>query len=586
MKFFNNIPVLYKILSVVVLMGATTIAVGLLSGNGLRTMNQATKEMDAAATEALSAERMNGYILRLNRAEFSLAADPSPKNLNEARETISELREAARESLTKLTDDAPDSRRALIQKIVDEYSAYATSVEKTLEAAENLSGEFGQDTAREEILAEVAESRGLAFLLREDVRSLSRLTDAAITREADESHAVYETLTAALMAFTAIGLTVGLILAVVIARFGITRPIANIVTTLRRLAEEDTSVEIVGAERADEVGQIAKAAAVFKKNIERAQRLEAEQEERERRAAEEKRRDMHNLADNFETSVKDIVGNVAAASNEMRSTAEAMSAISEETSQQSMAVSAAADEASTNVQTVASATEELSSSIQEISRQVNDAAKVATSAVDEAAGADELMRSLADASGKIGEVLDLITDIAEQTNLLALNATIEAARAGDAGKGFAVVASEVKNLATQTAKATDEISSHITSVQATTGQAVGSIQSITKTIARISEISSAIASAVEEQDAATGEISSNVQQAAMGTQEVSSNVSGVNEAAREAGSAATQTLGAARGLSENAESLSVEVDNFIQRVRDSADEIVSTDEEPPKVAAE
>jgi len=584
-KFFNDLSVLFKVLTIVLVMGAVSVALGLLGGNGLRTMNQATSEMDVAATEAITAERMNGNILSLSRTEFALAAEPTAETLAEARQEIAEQRKTFRERMARLKKTASKEQMALIEKIEGGYEAYISEVEKTLAVAERNSENISLSKAQEEIIASVSASRALSRALRDDVRTFSRLTDEAITREAEEAKAVYESLLVALSTFAAIGLAVGILLAVIIARFGIARPIAVVVAVLRRLAEEDISVEITGAERKDEVGQIAKAAETFKKNIERAQRLEAEQEERERRAAEEKRRAMHDLADNFESTVKDVVQSVAAASNQMRSTAESMAAISEETSQQSLAVSAAADQASTNVQTVASAAEELSASITEISRQVSDAAKVAHSATEEAKTADDLVQGLAEAADKIGEVINLITDIAEQTNLLALNATIEAARAGDAGKGFAVVASEVKNLANQTAKATDEISSQISGVQAATGQAVDSIKTITRTITRINEISSAIASAVEEQGAATGEISTNVQQAAEGTQEVSSNVSGVTQAAQEAGNAATETLGAARGLSENAETLSAEVDNFIERVRKSADDMVSEDMKQPQVAA-
>jgi methyl-accepting chemotaxis protein len=216
---------------------------------------------------------------------------------------------------------------------------------------------------------------------------------------------------------------------------------------------------------------------------------------------------------------------------------------------------------------VATATEELSSSVAEIGRQVAQSTQIAKAAVDEAQQADAIMRSLAEAASRIGEIVSLINDIASQTNLLALNATIEAARAGEAGKGFAVVAGEVKHLATQTGKATEEISQQIGAVQAETERAAHAIRSIGETINRIDGISTAIASAVEEQGAATREIARNIEQAARGTQEVSSNISDVTHAAAQAGEAASGVLSAARVLKGDADRLDHAVGGFLGQVR-------------------
>jgi methyl-accepting chemotaxis protein len=269
----------------------------------------------------------------------------------------------------------------------------------------------------------------------------------------------------------------------------------------------------------------------------------------------------------FETNVKSVVDQVAAASTEMRATAESMAASSEESVRQSNAVAAAAEEATANVQTVASASEELSSSISEISRQVSQSSKIAQEAVQEAERTNETVQGLAEASTKIGEVVNLINDIASQTNLLALNATIEAARAGEAGKGFAVVASEVKNLANQTARATEDISSQIAAIQQATTGAVEAIQGIGKTIDEVNEIAGTIAAAVEEQGAATNEISRNVQEAATGTQEVSQNIQGVSQAANEAGQGASEVLSAAEELSKQSEDLGNQVDAFLVQIK-------------------
>ncbi len=275
------------------------------------------------------------------------------------------------------------------------------------------------------------------------------------------------------------------------------------------------------------------------------------------------------MADDFETNVKGVVEIVSSSATEMQATAQSLSATSEETNRQATSVAAAAEEASTNVQTVASAAEELASSISEIGRQVEESSRIAGQAATQAKDTNSQVESLAAAANKIGEVVELISDIASQTNLLALNATIEAARAGEAGKGFAVVASEVKSLATQTAKATEEIAGQITAIQSATTDAVKAIKEISTTIESINDIAGNVASAVEEQGAATKEIAHSVQQASAGTTEVSSNISGVTQAASESGTSATQVLEAASELAKQSENLRGEVDKFLVQVRAS-----------------
>ena len=344
-------------------------------------------------------------------------------------------------------------------------------------------------------------------------------------------------------------------------------PLSVMTQAMGRLAGGDLEVEVPGRDRRDEIGEIAAAVQVFKDSAIEKARLEAEHEERERRTEEEKRHVMLKMADAFESSVGQVVSQVSSAATEMQSSSEAMSATAEAATRQAAAVTSASEQASANVQTVAAAAEELSSSIAEISRQVTQASQIAAAAVAEAEQTNAKVLGLADAANKIGEVVALITAIAEQTNLLALNATIEAARAGDAGKGFAVVASEVKNLANQTAKATDEIGAQIASIQAATQDAVSAIESITRTIGQINEVNAGVASAVEEQGAATQEIARNVEQAAAGTQEVSTNIIGVTQAASETGAAATEIRGAAGELSTQSELLRSEVDKFLANVR-------------------
>jgi len=347
---------------------------------------------------------------------------------------------------------------------------------------------------------------------------------------------------------------------------GISRPIRQITEVMKELAGGNKQIDIPGQDRLDEIGDMSKAVLVFKENMIKAEKLAAEEAEavkrREQRAAK-----INELTAGFDQDMSVILKTLASAATEMETTATGMSSTAEETSRQSGIVAAAAEQASTNVQTVASATEQLSASIAEITQQVSQSSTVANRAVEDAEKTNIQIRGLAEAAQKIGDVVGLISDIAEQTNLLALNATIEAARAGDAGKGFAVVAAEVKNLATATSRATEDITNQITGIQNETDGAVTAIGTISSTITEISQISAAIASAVEEQGAATLEITRNVQEASVGTTEVTSNIVSVNEAAGSTGAAAEQVLSAASELSRESESLRHKVEAFLSAVR-------------------
>jgi methyl-accepting chemotaxis protein len=347
---------------------------------------------------------------------------------------------------------------------------------------------------------------------------------------------------------------------------GVSTPIRGMTGAMNRLAQHDLTTEIIGIGRKDEVGQMASAVQVFKTSMIETDRLKAEQEEGQRIAAARSAL-VDQLTRAFDIKVQSVVQTVASQASQMQSSAQSMSATAEESTKQAGAVAAASEESAANVQTVASAAEELSSSIAEISRQVSHSSQIAATAVTEAAKANEMVQGLLSASQKIGEIVALINEIADQTNLLALNATIEAARAGEAGKGFAVVAAEVKNLATQTSRATEEIGAQITSVQGATQNAVGAIASIGKTIGEIDQISAAIAAAVEEQGAATQEIARNVEEAAKGTQEVSSNIGGVTEAANSTGAVANQVLASARSLTEQSGELRNLVQTFLTEVK-------------------
>ncbi|MFC4272538.1 HAMP domain-containing protein [Sneathiella chungangensis] len=375
----------------------------------------------------------------------------------------------------------------------------------------------------------------------------------------------------------------------------ITRPIGGITQVMAKLAEGDNTVEIDAQDRKDEIGEMARAVQVFKDNALERQRLEAdakraaeERAEHERlelernakREADERAREqaenaakqaraekISNLIMTFEGRVQEVMETVIRAVRELQDTANSMTATAGMSQELAEAVAMASGEASANVQTVASAAEELTSSINEISRQVQQANNVSEQAVTEAANSTSSVSRLAETAKKISDVVNMINDIAGQTNLLALNATIEAARAGEAGKGFAVVASEVKSLATQTARATEEIGGQINDMQTATEEAVSAIGNIDGVINTIRESTVSISSAIEEQSAATNEISRNVQEASGGTTQVSAKIGEVSAKAGETGAAASQVLAASTRLEELSGNLRSDIETFLKEVR-------------------
>ena len=386
------------------------------------------------------------------------------------------------------------------------------------------------------------------------VLEISTAIDAQLARGA----AINQNL---IIALVILGIIMTLVTVITAKR--IATPVQKITDVVGHLADGETDVDVPGVNRKDEVGAIAKAVEVFRLDIIEKNRLEQEQAATTEKTETEKRELLKNMAQEFQASVGGVVGAVSAASTELQSSAESMTTTAGHTSEQSNNVASAAERASTNVETVSSAAEELSSSISEIRSQVTKSSDIAQSAVDAVKTTNEKVKGLADAAEKIGEVVELITDIADQTNLLALNATIEAARAGEAGKGFAVVASEVKNLANQTARATEEIGGQIAGIQNATRESATSIESIGEIVTSISEIASAINISVEQQGSATLEIARNTEAAANGTREVTSNITQVTEAAGETGESANEVLKASAELSQQAEKLRSEVDNFV-----------------------
>lgn len=369
-------------------------------------------------------------------------------------------------------------------------------------------------------------------------------------------------------AFTLLALIAGAIVLWLV----ISRETGRIGELRRRIAgveSGDLDSPVPHISRSDEIGDLARAVAKMRDGTADAARLAAN--ERQQAAEGERNRQMlKQTADDFATTMTQITATVSASVQQLRGSAQTLNSSAGSTQRDSNDISTTAQDASSNVRSVAAAAEELTASIRDISRQMTDAAHTAAQGVTEAAHTNATVQGLADAAQRIGDVVRLINEIAGQTNLLALNATIEAARAGEAGKGFAVVAAEVKNLAAQTAKATDEIQSQIGAIQDETGRAVAAIGKITNTIAHISDIATSVASSVEQQGAATDEIARNVVQASTGTEVVAQRIAGVARIAQDVGQAAGALLSVADQLGHGTDDLKRSVDGFVHKLTRAA----------------
>lgn len=555
----RNTKISGKIGLVILLMSISLITVAILGISSLTTFKHYVDTMRSSSQEALDAERANGLVnavvmdsrglyLSKDGAEAEKYTRPLLANLERLKSEIA--------SLQKDIDPTRREQFAPLSKALGEFVQLRSDVVRvSREGSIADATKMGNNDANRQ--ARLALSAALQQL-SEKLNEYSIQTQAETEKE-------YRSDIITLAVVIALSLVLGAGVGYLVSKKGLVEPIDSVIKDLTSLTKGDLGVAIEGQDRRDEIGEISRTALIFRDNVRHIERLRIEQaKEQEVRVL--RARVVDGLTTDFGKTITDVLNIVVGASAGLENTAAAMSSSAAQTTHQATIVSSATEEASNAVQIVAAAAEQLSASIREISRQVVESNSIACTASDDANKTSSIVKELSNTAAEIGDVINIITDIAAQTNLLALNATIEAARAGEAGKGFAVVANEVKQLANQTARATDEIGQQINTIQAQTRKVVDAIGLVVKHIEEISQIATAIASSVDEQSAATSEIAGNVSRAAQGTHLVTESIINVTNAASETETASQQVQSSAKTLAREADELKGIVNRFLLQV--------------------
>jgi len=558
----SNLSISLKILLVAGLLSAGTIALAAIGVASISKLKASSEAVERVSNEIRIGGRMGQNALELSRAEYRAAADPAV--IGQVRQQIDESRAEFRDRLERASALAGPEQARLLDEVETGYEAYIAAMTTAFDAIEQLE-QTELTEAETAAMDAIQTSRQTMETLRAAIADYVNFTDEKGATLVDEAAALSNTVRG-VQVVAGLAVTIGgFFLAFFLSRTSIVQPLARVVRNLKRVAKGDLEVDISGADRKDEIGDLNQALQHFIEAAQ-AQRAQIEREQADARRKTERAARVKALTDAFEEEIEAAMATLASAAEELAATANSMSSTAEETSAQTQSVSSVTTQTSANVQTVAAASEELATAIAEVARQIDRTAEISDTATERTQGALTEIDALSTAAREIEDILVLIAGITEQTKLLALNATIEAARAGEAGKGFGVVASEVKTLANQTEQATASVTEQIRTIQQRTQTVVDSVQGIHSVVNDVNEISTAVATTAEQQTAATNEINRNVTEAATGTEEVSRSISMLETAAGSTSAAATQVASTAEELSRRSNSIKADIQRYLAEV--------------------